>query len=168
MVTGFTKASTTVHKMLHRAKIAWAFSLEEKVWFVLLFCLSGCIRFLLFTLPFRWISLFLGKQANNSSYHFNVSDWEFSKAVAIGRMVAIVSRYTPWESKCLVQAIMARSLFFAYGIPYVIYLGAMLSGSEVEPLKAHAWVSVGGRIVTGRQGHSAFTVVCAFADPRIL
>jgi hypothetical protein len=71
----------------------------------------------------------------------------------------LTARYTPWETKCLVQATMARFLLGVYGIPYILHLGTLMTHNDEEPLKAHAWVKVGPWIIVGGEGHQAFAIV---------
>jgi len=92
----------------------------------------------------------------------------------IGRISELVSKYTPWESKCLVQVLMVRALLAYYHIPYVMHLGvtkamAQESGEEGDSImKAHAWLSVGAWVVSGGDGHRAFTIVATFVQPSLL
>jgi hypothetical protein len=70
-----------------------------------------------------------------------------------------VSKYTPWESKCMVQAVAAKWLLEKYNIPSTIYFGIMKDPQKNSELKAHAWLIVGEYVMTGREGHRAFKVV---------
>lgn len=73
----------------------------------------------------------------------------------IRRVVIGLSRYTPWESKCMVQALACKWLLTRKGIKSTIYFG--ISGQK--ELKAHAWLRVGEKIVTGKKGHKQFKIV---------
>ena len=83
-------------------------------------------------------------------------------ASRIGRMVEMVSRYTPWESKCLVQAIVGKMMLRQCGIANTLYLG--VGRDKGNSLMAHAWLRCGGLVITGRQGRERFTIVGKFAD----
>ena len=76
--------------------------------------------------------------------------------------VRTASRYTPWESKCLAQAMAARMMLKRRRFPTTIYLGVLKD--DKAGLKAHAWIRCGERILTGAQGHGQFTVVATFGD----
>ena len=56
----------------------------------------------------------------------------------VGWAVQVAGRHTPWQSKCLVQAIAARLMLGRRGVAGTIYLGPAkdLDGQ----LKAHAWL----------------------------
>ena len=83
----------------------------------------------------------------------------------IGRVawaVNKISKYTPWQSKCLVQAIAAKRMLQARQIVSTLYLGVKKSNSQ--QLEAHAWLRSGSLYLTGGQGHKYFTVVATFAE----
>ena len=85
----------------------------------------------------------------------------------IRQAVRRASRYTPWESACLVQAIAGKRMLKRRNIPSTLYLGLTKSEKEKEKkkLKAHAWLRSGNIILLGQKGFnlSAFTVVSTFA-----
>ena len=148
---------------------------REKLWFFLLYLLSGFIRAIILTVPFRHLAPYLGKHYSNVQLATVVTEEQMKTAWRIGRITELASKYTPWESKCLVQAMMVRCLLGYYGIPYVLYLGVTKSKKVVDAglqdeniLKAHAWLSVGPWIVAGREGHRAFTIVSTFVQPSLL
>ena len=74
-----------------------------------------------------------------------------------------ISRYTPWESKCLVQAIVVKVLLNRRRIKSALYLGVAKTGQG--GLAAHAWLCAGGSVVTGDDCGAEFTVVAKFAKP---
>lgn len=79
----------------------------------------------------------------------------------IGRAVAAMSRLLPWECKCLVQALTAKTMLGRRNIASTLYLG--VAKSENRSLKAHAWVRAGSVVVTGEIGLSAYTIVARFS-----
>jgi hypothetical protein len=68
-------------------------------------------------------------------------------AERVGWAVAVASRYVPGASTCLVRAIAAARLLAREGYPSRIHIGVARPGPE--GLAAHAWVTVGGRVVVG-------------------
>ncbi|MHC1762675.1 MAG: lasso peptide biosynthesis B2 protein [Negativicutes bacterium] len=128
--------------------------------FTMAYCLSGLIRMALLYLPFCWLAVMLGEEKGESAR--NEGMITVSTALRIGGMVSTACRYTPWESKCLVQAIAAKLLLRLYGISNTLYLGVRCT--EGNGLKAHAWLRCGGQVVTGARGREGFTVVGVFAD----
>lgn len=75
-------------------------------------------------------------------------------AFAVGAMGARV----PWRSNCLVQALAAKRWLARHGIDSRVELGARKAG---EALDAHAWLTVGDRVVVGGdvKGYAPFPPV---------
>ncbi|MCH6258791.1 lasso peptide biosynthesis B2 protein [Puniceicoccaceae bacterium K14] len=147
---------------MKKTKTALALPAREKLWFCLMYPLSAVVRLALLILPFRVISCVMGKQIQSKEPSTVLSEEEQSLVSRIGKVCALVARYTPWETKCLSQAILGRVFLGFYGISCVIYLGVTKAGDPLNPMRAHAWMKAGGLIVTGREGHRAFTVLVAY------
>ncbi|MDN4526742.1 lasso peptide biosynthesis B2 protein [Fictibacillus fluitans] len=81
---------------------------------------------------------------------------------SISDALHIISRRTPWESKCLVRAIAASKMLSRRKIPSTLYLGTAKDKSG--KLIAHAWLRSGTRIITGADVMSDFSVVAKFAN----
>lgn len=124
------------------------------------FCLMGMVRVLILLLPFKWIAKHLGHQGIESSQEEDSVKREAARK--IGRAIAKISRYTPWESKCLVQAITGKILMRKMGISNTLYLG--VRKNEKNELVAHAWLRVGPAIISGRHGRDEFKVVSCFSE----
>jgi len=73
-------------------------------------------------------------------------------AFAIPRAAARV----PWRSDCLVQALAAERWLRRSGVPSTIHFG--VPKDQGGMFEAHAWLTVGERVVTGGDiaGHSPF------------
>ncbi len=143
-------------------------SRREQVWFVLLFVGCGLARAALLTLPFRRLVPYMGAHAEQGSCPPEVSEDQQRLARRIGRLTALAAQYTPWQSACLVQALVAARLLAYYHIPYVLHLGVAKTTPPSDGFQAHAWLRVGPWIVTGREGYQAFTVVGTFVAPATL
>ena len=124
------------------------------------FCLAGFVRLVILIVPFRRLSPFLGSHMGESPREED--DARLAYAWRVGQTVETVSRYTPWKSKCLVQAVVAKILLRRLGIANTLYMG--VARDEGEGLVAHAWLRCGETILTGGQGRERFTVVSTFAD----
>lgn len=135
-------------------------SRADRCMFLHVLCLTGILRAFVIMLPFKWIARYLGKQGMNSPAEENVVKLE--AAQKIGRAVEIVSRYTPWESKCMVQAITAKVLVRKRGIANTMYFG--VRKNKKNGLVAHAWLRVGPAIITGNCSVEEFKVVSLFGD----
>lgn len=132
----------------------------EQWLFIEAFCLSGVVRLAIILVPFRRLAPFLGKHMRESPMKENVV--KFVAAKRIGRVVETVCCYTPWESKCLVQAIVGKIMLRRRGINNTLYLG--VGRNEGRSLVAHAWLRCGETVITGGRGRERFTLVGKFAD----
>ncbi len=139
--------------------------IRDKVWLCPLFIYSGIVRLAILILPFRTLAPLLGQHHRNVQLSPLATPIQLEQAWRIGRIVRTATRWTPWQSKCLVQAILVRSLFTYYEIPYVLYLGTTLTEEGEAPMKSHAWIKVGPWIVIGREGHRKYHVVGSFISP---
>ncbi|WP_094603507.1 hypothetical protein SPSIL_010560 [Sporomusa silvacetica DSM 10669] len=146
--------------MLKVLEKIYALSWQEKRIYIEFFLLAGVVRLAILLLPFSWQAMFLGKHMRESSIDECTEKMAFAKQV--GRIIETASRYTPWESKCLVQAVVGKMMLRQQGIANTLYLG--VARNEGDNLIAHAWLRCGNTIITGRQGKDKFTVVGKFAD----
>ncbi|MFT5083433.1 MAG: hypothetical protein ACI9Y1_001476 [Lentisphaeria bacterium] len=146
----------------------WHIPVREKLWFFILYPYSGLVRAAILFIPFHLLSKHLGTHHKNTQLSPLVDEQQLVVARQIGRICEITARYTPWQSKCFVQAAMARTVLAFYSIPYVIHLGATTSENPEKPIEAHAWVKVGPAVITGRPGHKAYSILSSFVAPQIL
>jgi hypothetical protein len=153
--------------LLRKLNSFWQLPLLEKVWFFLFYPYSGFLRIAILTLPFRILSPRYGVFCRNDQLSTIATDEQLQLAWRMGRIAEMIERYTPWESKCLVQALMVRTLLGYYSIDYVMHLGATLTNDEKEPMKAHAWIKVGRWVISGGDGHQAFGIVGTFVSPLV-
>jgi len=122
------------------------------------FCYLFLTRLALFFLPFRVIVKFL--EHHFVSKHCSECD---DQVIIIGRVIKSVSRYTPWESLCLVQALTGKIMLKNRGLISTVYLG--LSKSD-NTMKAHAWLKYKDIVVTGSNNgrYKDFTAVKTFGE----
>ena len=157
-----------MRNLLRKLRSAWQLSFRQKLWFVLCYPLSGIVRAMVLTIPFKWLKRLLGVHHKNFQLCPLVTDEQLSRACEIGRTIAIIDKYTPWKSNCMVEAILSRWLLAVYDIPYALYMGAYLTKNPNEPMKAHAWVRVGSRIIVGARGHKRYGVTATFLDKSLV
>ncbi|SDQ10270.1 lasso peptide biosynthesis B2 protein [Virgibacillus salinus] len=79
----------------------------------------------------------------------------------ISQTIQITSRYTLWESQCLVKAIAAMKMLERRKIESTLYLGT--AKDDTGQLIAHAWLRSGPFYITGSEGMERFTVISKFA-----
>ena len=142
--------------------------MREKLWLCGMYPLSGLLRVGLALAPFRYWAPYLGREVSDRPFCPLATESQERLAWRIGRTCALAARYTPWETKCLAQAILTRTWLGRFRIPYVVHIGVKKAGPGApDPFAAHAWVQVGRLVVCGRQGHAAFTVLSSYADKRL-
>jgi len=71
----------------------------------------------------------------------------------------LASRYTPWDSNCFPQAVVARGLLGLYRVPYCLFFGVRRHQGRFD---AHAWIATGPIRVTGQYSFNHYTVVGIF------
>lgn len=108
--------------------------------------------------PFHKYKSHLGKMQVESA-----TNYEDNKAYIdhVKTIVLRVCRHTPWESKCLVQAVTCKKILADKGINSNLYLGVQPKHENKE-MKAHAWLVIGDKVITGGPNHTQFKVVNFF------
>ena len=96
---------------------------------------------------------------NNAETGFDVPEVETRRDIKyVINRVARVAKRVPWESKCLVQAMVAQRLLRDYRIESTLYLGVSRDMDEGGKMVAHAWVRCGPYSVCGGTGEGYATV----------
>lgn len=130
---------------------------------IVLFLLLGIARLAILVVPFRRLAGLLGTNCGNTQICPLVNKRQRYLAWKLGLLVRRVADRTPWESKCLAQALVTAPLLYLMRVPYVLYLG--VAKEDTKELRAHAWVRSGPCMVTGGAGTPEFTVVATFVSP---
>lgn len=131
---------------------------QEYLFFIEAFCWVVLCQ-LAVLLPFRRLVPYLGRKAACSPEKALSAETQktvFNVTVAISRAVY----YTPWEVKCLVQAMAGKFMLKHRKIESTLYLGVTKSGEN--QIKAHAWLRCGNQVVCGEQGMYKYTVLSRF------
>ncbi len=136
-------------------KLSW----KIKIVLVIVFFLMGIIRLAILIVPFKYLASMIGEKMSETSYE--ASRKELSRAYKVGWCVNKMSDFTPWESKCLVQALTAQLILKVLGISSTLYLG--IAREESNKLVAHAWLRCGELIVTGADVKERFKEVAKYA-----
>ena len=79
------------------------------------------------------------------------------KAQTIATVINGLSVRTPWPSTCLVKVIAAHKMLSRRSLPHVLHFGVQKNSST--EIKAHAWLSVGSKIIVGGENAEAFTEI---------
>ncbi|GAE35943.1 lasso peptide biosynthesis B2 protein [Halalkalibacter akibai] len=139
------------------------FKLDRELKWMLVeaYFLLGWARFLK-TLPFAKVAPSLGKKMDETPYSINLDNKEVLQKVSTA--IHLMSRYTPWESQCLVKAIAGMRMLERRQIGSTLYLGT--GKDDKGELVAHAWLRSGPIYISGSEGMEKFTVVAKFAKNR--
>lgn len=130
----------------------------EKLLFFVALNLTLFVKIIVLTMPLRWYIKYLDR-TNKPFIKKRNNEEEIIRRVknAVNRS----SRYAPWSTRCLVDAITAKILLQYYGINSTLYMG--VQKDKKTKLIAHAWLKCNGLFITGKKGSQKFTVVSTFA-----
>lgn len=134
----------------------------ERLWFLPVWGLLGAARLAVLLVPGRYL---LGRVAGAVPLSLRPTSAQLVQAQRIGRVVRSAAAYTPWNSNCLAQALVARLLLNLHGIPHILFLGLSRHHLKAGGLMPHAWVMAGRVAVTGGHALASHTVVGVFARP---
>ncbi|KIL52971.1 lasso peptide biosynthesis B2 protein [Jeotgalibacillus campisalis] len=109
--------------------------------------------------PFSQIAPSLGEHMMETTYEPEPGNKRVLASVS--QSVNLMSKYTFWESQCLVKAIAAMRMLEKRNIESTLYLGT--GRDEHGKLAAHAWLRSGPYYITGSEGMEKYTVVGKFA-----
>ncbi|QNK48142.1 lasso peptide biosynthesis B2 protein [Brevibacterium sp. PAMC23299] len=133
-------------------------SKETKLLLIEAFIYLGKARFLK-RMPFSKVAPLLGEQMKETS--LNPEHFNREVLTSISQAIHIMSRYTFWESQCLVKAIASMKMLEKRNIESTLYLGT--AKDENGELIAHAWLRSGSFYISGSEGKERFTVIAKFA-----
>ncbi len=114
-------------------------------------------RLAILALPFRRIAPRLGRAMNESP----ASEPRLELGRRVGWAISVASRYAPWRTRCLEQAVAAKAMLRRRGVASTLYLGLARRDAGGE---AHAWLRCGETILTGGAEVSGYAVVAKFAE----
>lgn len=132
-------------------------SFEAKILVIRVFVLTAISRFAMKYIDFGKLKKYMGQQSIETSYEVDKSYEIYLKRLSF--VIQKVAKYTPWESKCLVQALTAQHILSKKKLKTTLYLGVNKENNE---LIAHAWIRCGSFYVTGGDGQN-YGVVAKFS-----
>jgi hypothetical protein len=144
--------------IVKKAQTFLRLNFKTKLLYIEAFLHLGRARYLK-SISFSKVAPTLGEQMKESSYELIAADKEILANVS--RAINIMSRYTIWESQCLVKAMAAMKMLEKRKIDSTLYLGT--AKDENGGLIAHAWLRSGPFYITGAEVMNRFTVVSKFS-----
>lgn len=116
--------------------------------------LSALYRVMILRCEFKNVSKNFGVKGQLGSMEGELSNYKIAKKVSV--VANKVCDITPWESKCLVRAMVAQKMLKKRGVETTMYLGVSTEinkGSNSKDMIAHAWLRYGSFFVTGGNGN---------------
>ncbi len=111
------------------------------------------------SMPFSKVAPLIGERMAETSYSLNESNKKL--LLEVSQAIQIMSKYTLWESLCLVKALAAMKMLERRKIESTLYLGT--AKDEAGNMIAHAWLRSGPFLITGAEEMNQFAVVGKFA-----
>jgi len=112
---------------------------------------TAVARFRVFFFPSNRLHRFLGEVGVETGTEIP-EEQQLREIALVSNRVARVAKRVPWESKCLVQGMVAQRLLRDSGINSTLYLGVGRDKEEGGKMVAHAWVRCGPYYVCGGNG----------------
>ena len=151
-----------LRESIRKVILFWNMRFKCKLFFILSILLCGLARACILTLPLRRLAPYFGQFAKTSTFSVLINQQQTRQAVFIRRFVSLAAKYTPWNSNCLTQAMVAKFWCGLFKIPYVFYIGFAKSPTDVSGYKGHAWVTAGPILLTGGNGFLEYKVVSTY------
>ncbi|WP_338470946.1 lasso peptide biosynthesis B2 protein [Niallia sp. XMNu-256] len=111
------------------------------------------------SVPFSKVAPSLGESMRETSFATNES--KNADLARVSRAIHLMSRYTFWESECLVKAIAGMRMLEKRNIESTLYLGT--AKNEKGGMIAHAWLRSGPYYISGAEEMNQFSVIAKFA-----
>ncbi|WNB92450.1 lasso peptide biosynthesis B2 protein [Bacillus sp. NEB1478] len=146
-------------RLIKKIRNYYLFNREMKILLIEAYLYLMWARFMK-KMPFVKVSSNLGSYMEETSTE--VEEYNRSILKKVSQAIHIMSRYTFWESQCMVKAIAGMKMLNRRKIESTIYFGT--GRDEKGNLIAHAWLRSGPFYISGAEGMSRFTVVGKFAN----
>ena len=131
----------------------------------LVFVALGLARATVLSVPFRIYAPIFGdlcEEGGAAPAPSSEPSFAGRRARHIGGTIEAVARFTPWNSNCLAQAIVAAVCLRIARIGYSVHFGMATSDTADQSIEAHAWVMAGAYPVTGYAESQGMTCLQTF------
>ena len=139
-----------------------------KCLFVANFILCGIARAFINLLPLKDLAPYFGALHKNIIFSTILTRTQHNHAIKLRRSIALVAKYTPWDSNCLTQAMVAKFWCAYLNIPYVLYIGFTKDADKPSGYASHAWLTAGPVAITGEHSFSSFNVVSSYTSKQLI
>lgn len=142
-------------------------SYDSKKLFFMNFLLCGLARTAVMMLSYKRLSKYFGHCCQQTVASTMISTSQLQQGIVLKRSIQLASRYTPWTSNCLVQALVAKFWCQHYAIPYMFYIGFQKNAAKPSGLGGHAWVTAGPVTLSGGDSFDTFSVLVSYTSQAI-
>lgn len=151
-----------------KASIFLHMRFKLKCLFVINFILCGIARVFINLLPLKHLTPYFGTLHKNIIFSTLLTRVQRNQAIQLRRSIALVAKYTPWDSNCLTQAMVAKFWCSCLNIPYVLYIGFTKDADKPSGYASHAWLTAGPVAITGEHSFSSFKVVSSYTSKQLI
>lgn len=137
---------------------------QEKKMFFINFFLCALAKVAIRCLSYKRLSAYFGYSRQMLVASTLPSKQQLQHALSIRRTIALTSRYTPWVSTCLAQALVAKFWCQRYQIPYFLFIGLAKEKKQSSGVDAHAWITAGPIAITGGYALVTHHVICSYSN----
>lgn len=137
---------------------------QQKLFFILNFGLCGFAKTCILLFSYRTLSRYFGRSHQMTMASSLTTIQQHQRALFIRRGVRLAARYTPWDSSCLTQALVAKFWCDRWKIPYFLFIGLAKNSSKPLGKEAHAWVTAGRLAITGGYCFESHHVISTFSN----
>jgi hypothetical protein len=155
-----------VSALFRKLKTFVSLPVRYKLFFFINYVLCGIAKALILIFPYRVLSRYFGYSHRMTIASTLPSVEQCQRAKMLGKAVRLAARYTPWDSSCLTQALVARFWCRYWNIPYFLFIGLQKKSEKPLGREAHAWLTVGAVPVTGGYCFDAYHVISSFSSLR--
>lgn len=141
----------------------WHMSRTSKKMFVMNFFLGGVANIGIQFLSYKRLSGYFGQSCKMLTASTLISQEQMQQALVIKRSISLMSRYTPWHSNCLCQALVAKFWCARYKLPYLLFIGLAKNG-HLPIQEAHAWITTGPITISGGDGLETHHVIGTYSN----
>lgn len=152
------------HNASMKIQTFWRMPYKEKLRFFINVCLCGIAKVAIQCLSYQRLSVYFGCSCQMLVASTLISKEQIQQVLTIRRAIALAARYTPWNSSCLTQALIAKFWCQRYHIPYLLFIGLAKESHQPLKHKAHAWITAGPIAVTGGHGFETHQVICSYSN----
>jgi hypothetical protein len=145
--------------LLNKVKIFYSLPTASKILLIEAVFYSALARLIIILIPFKRYKKFMGIHNEETPLE---TDFKNHKTInKVSWAVAAVCTRTPWQSKCLVQALTAQRILKKRNIGSTLYLG--VNKGWHNKIEAHAWLRCGKVFVTGGYYRNDYVEVAKFS-----